>query len=207
MIETYQSNYDVLNDYRDEIKELEKDVCPRSMDSKKWIETKYPPTYYFWWVKLSKTESYHNIPWNPIRLKRTAKRCGTNPTYRDSLVITPSGKEQKITHNETYYTDKDTFANGKQKFPIENIEWRIRSILNKDREKQNLPKIPKNQKVRTRGEDWTIRDINWYIIVAADTKKIPRWSLIMTTLWPGRVYDVWSKVNGNHIDVFTSWPV
>lgn len=216
MNEIYQSSLDIqeleieesLKDFRAEQKELEKSVSSGSMEStKKWVEKKYPPTDSFWWVRLRKTETYSNIPWNPIRLKRTARRCGTNPTYIDSLVMTKDGRKQNVTHDETYYTDQDVFANGKPKFPIKNIEWRIRKILNEDRERLWLKKIPEGTKVRARGEDWTMRDMNWYIIVAADKRRFPRWTLIMTTLWPGRVYDVWSKVHENHIDIYTSWPV
>ena len=158
---------------------------------------KYPSTDSFWWVRLSKTGIYNNIPWNPERLKRTGRSCATNPTYENSLVITQGGKPQRITHRETYYTARS--------FPVENIEWRIRSILNSDRKRNWMGEISKSQKVRNEGVDWTIRDMNWYIVVAADLKRFPRWTLIMTTLWPGRVYDVWGKVNGNHIDVFTNW--
>lgn len=160
-------------------------------------EKKFPPTDYFWWVRLSKTGTYNNIPWNPVRLKRTGRGCATNPTYENALVMTQSGRTRRVTHRETYYTTKS--------FPVSNIEWRIRSVLNKDRERNWLKEIPQNQKVRNTGADWTIRDMNWYIVVAA-SKNYPFGTLIMTTLWPGRVYDRWGKVHGNHIDVYTNWP-
>lgn len=166
----------------------------------------YPPTDSFWWIKLSKKGKYNNIPGSPTRLKRTAKRCGTNPTYENSLVMTINGRTKKIKHTETYYTDKDLYANWKPKFPVSNIEWRIRSILNDDRKRKNLGEMPNSWKVRDYGDDWTVRDMNWYIVVAASTD-YPFGTLIMTTLWPGRVYDRWGKVNGNHIDVFTHWEV
>ena len=103
-------------------------------------EKKFPPTDSFWWVRLSKTGTYSNIPWNPVRLKRTGRGCATNPTYENALVMTQSGKSRHETHRETYYTTKS--------FPVSNIEWRIRSVLNKDRERNWLKEIPQNQKVR-----------------------------------------------------------
>ena len=167
---------------------------------------KYPPTDRFWDVMLSKTGAY-NVPWVTEKLKRTGRRCATNPTYENSLVMTQNGKKKYVTHTETYYTDKDVSSSGKPKFPVKNIEWRIRKILNEDRKRLWLKNIPENQKVRDYGKDWTIRDMNWYIVVAADINLFPRWTLIMTTLWPWRVYDAWGKVHQNHIDIFTGWPV
>ncbi len=197
-----------LSESRREQEILEKDIMSAKSESTESIESwvKFPPTDSFWWIKLSKTATY-SVPWVKERLKRTGKRRATNPTYENSLVMTKNGRKKHITHYETYYTDKDTYKSGKWKFPVENIEWIIRKILNEDRGRQWLEKIPNNQKIRNYGKDWTIRDMNWYIIVAADERQFPRWTLIMTTLWPGRVYDVWSKVNKNHIDIYTSWPV
>lgn len=203
MNEVYQPNPEGLNINKEDYKTVDLSNTI-NLIHKKTSETesaeemeypKFPPVDYFWWVKLSKTETY-NIPW-VTRLRRTGRGCATNPTYENALVLTKSGEEKHETHRETYYTSKS--------FPVENIEWRIRSILNKDRERIWLKEIPQNQKVRNVGADWTIRDMNWYIVIAADLSRFPRWTLIMTTLWPGRVYDTWSKIKGSHIDVFTNW--
>lgn len=185
-----------LEECRDELNTLKEDIGPKAKESRE----NYPNTYSFWWVKLNKTGVYTNIPWDPKRLERTGKRRGTNPTYENSCVMFKNGTEKIMNHYERYYTCKD------KNFPVSNIEWRIRDVLNKDRERQNLPKIPENQKVRNYWADWTIRDMNWYIVIAANLKKYPRWTLVMTTLWPWRVYDTW-KLKENHIDVFTNWPV
>ena len=40
-------------------------------------------------------------------------------------------------------------------------------------------------------EDGTVRDKDGYIVVAADLNYAPRDSIVMTTLWPGKVYDTW----------------
>ena len=193
---------EVIKETREELNTLKEEVNYGANESTEI----YPNTNYFWWIKLSKTEVYNGIPWNPKRLARTGKRCGTNPTYENSLVMTRNGETKKMNHYETYYTDRDVFSNGQTKFPVSNIEWRIRSVLNADRERKWLDKIPQNQKVRNYGADWTIRDMNWYIVVAANLNTYPRWTLIMTTLWPWRVYDTW-KLAANHIDVFTHWEV
>ena len=213
MNEVYQSNPEGLNINKDDYNAVNLsntiDIIHRrsseTESTEELIEKKFPPTDYFWWIKLNKIETY-NIPWNPKRLERTGKRCGTNPTYENSLVMTRNGEIKRMNHYETYYTDKDVFSNGNPKFPVSNIEWRIRSVLNADRERKWLDRIPENQKVRNYGADWTIRDMNWYIVVAANLNTYPRWTLIMTTLWPWRVYDTW-KLATNHIDIFTHWEV
>lgn len=51
-------------------------------------------------------------------------------------------------------------------------------------------------------EDGTVRDKDWYICVAANY--IPKWSVIMTTLWPWKVYDTW-EMKWNHIDIYVNW--
>ena len=40
-------------------------------------------------------------------------------------------------------------------------------------------------------EDGTVRDKDGYIVVAADLNYAPKDSIVMTTLWPGKVYDTW----------------
>ena len=160
-------------------------------------EKKFPPTDSFWWIRLSKTSIYNvSLPEGTEKLKRTWRACATNPTYENALVMTQNGGTRRETHRETYYTTRS--------FPVSNIEWRIRSVLNNDRKRKWLNELSKNQKVRNVWADWTIRDMYWYIVVAA-SKSYPIGTLIMTTLWPGRVYDRWGKVNGNHIDVYTNW--
>ena len=50
--------------------------------------------------------------------------------------------------------------------------------------------------------DKTIRDWDWYIVIAANY--IPVWSTIMTTLGPWKVYDTW-WMTGKWIDIYTDW--
>lgn len=77
------------------------------------------------------------------------------------------------THKETYYSQR--------KLPWNklNIPWRH---------------VAKNDKPRT------VRDWEWYICVAAN--HIPKWARVMTTLWPGKVYDALEEPNGIHIDIY-----
>jgi len=51
-------------------------------------------------------------------------------------------------------------------------------------------------------KDGTIRDKDWYICVAANY--LPKWSRIMTTLWPWKVYDRW-WMKGKWIDLYVNW--
>jgi len=206
MNEVYQSNPEGLNINKEDYNAVNLsntiDIIHRrtseTESTEELAEKKFPPIDLFWWVKLSRTATYNvPLPQGTEKLRRTGRACATNPTYENALVMTQDGRSKHETHRETYYTSKS--------FPVKNIEWRIRSILNSDRARLWLDKIPADQKVRSEGVDWTIRDMNWYIVVAADLSRFPRWTLIMTTLWPGRVYDVWGKVNGSHIDVFTNW--
>ena len=57
------------------------------------------------------------------------------------------GKSSNANHKETYYTDKSKY------FPTSNIERRIRSMLNADRKRKDLPEIPKNQPVLQYADD------------------------------------------------------
>lgn len=208
MNEVFQSNPDTgmeleiqnsLEEDRNKLHWLKSQIGSAGSESTEELERKkFPPTDYFWWIKLSKTATYNvTLPEGTEKLRRTWHACATNPTYKNALVMTQSGGTRRETHRETYYTTRS--------FPVSNIEWRIRSVLNKDRERNWQKEIPQNQKVRNVGVDWTIRDMNWYIVIAA-SKNYPFGTLIMTTLWPGRVYDRWGKVHGNHIDVYTNWP-
>lgn len=154
-----------------------------------------PPTNEFWWITLSQTEPY-NIPWVE---KLTAEKWTI--FYENALQINHGEKPKYINHKETYYTDRQ--------FPMTNIEKKVRNILNADRARKNLPKIPENQPVMQYAKDGTIRDINWYIVLASknDYKTYPRGMLVMTTLGPGRIYDRWWEwFDDNHFDIYTHRP-
>lgn len=67
---------------------------------------------------------------------------------------------------------------------------------------KSLPGKGLNIPGRHVAKDGTIRDQDGYICVACNY--LPKNSLIMTTLWPGRVYDRW-WMRWNWIDLYTNW--
>lgn len=160
----------------------------------KEIKKNRPPTDKFWGVTLSKTEPY-KVQW----VEETLTSKSWTVTHKNALIMPQQGMPYNSDHKETYYTDKSKY------FPTSNIERRIRSMLNADRKRKKLPEISQNQPVLQYAKDGTIRDINWYIIVAANLKTYPRGTLVMTTLGPGRVYDTW-KLEPGHFDIYTSRP-
>ena len=94
--------------------------------------------------------------------------------HPDSLVVLPSGIMKNERHKETYYSQKK-------------LPW-------------NWLKIPG----RHVAEDGTVRDWDGYIVVAAPLKIYPKGTKIMTTLWPGKVYDTW-WMTWKWIDIYTNW--
>lgn len=172
------------------------------------IDSNRPPTETFWDIDLHPTKEYTDVPWitypeswvkddKKENVPLTAEKWTV--TYKGALVMPKNGKSYTADHTETYYTDKSKY------FATSNIEWRIRSMLNDDRQRKNLPKVPKNKAVLQYAKDWTIRDMEWYIIVAANLDTYKRWTLVMTSLGPGRVYDTW-KLGSNHFDIYTHRP-
>ena len=172
------------------------------------VDTSRPPTETFWDIVLDPTKTYSNVPWinypdpwvkenEKENVPLTAEKWTV--TYKGALVMPKNGKSYTADHTETYYTDKSKY------FATSNIEWRIRSMLNDDRQRKNLPQIPKNKAVLQYAKDGTIRDMEGYIIVAANLETYKRWTLVMTSLGPGRVYDTW-KLGKNHFDIYTHRP-
>ena len=50
--------------------------------------------------------------------------------------------------------------------------------------------------------DGTVRDKDGYIVLACNDLKFG--DVVMTSLWPGKVYDRWWMRRKNHIDIFTN---
>lgn len=194
----YKTNNDQelsrTNKFKVELMDFKKET-ENLLRKKNYVEIGWPPTTTFWWIILDKTASYSK-QLESLKIEKPVSPHNHTATYENALVMKPNWEIKNENHYETYYTDKNP------NFKTNNIERRIRSILNKDRERQNLPKIPANQKVIQRAADDTLRDINWYIIVAANLTTYPRGTLIMTTLWPWRVYDTW-RLASHHIDIYT----
>lgn len=194
-------NQELPNKYKIDFLNFRKESNDLAKKVKNYVEKniesgyEWPPTKEFWWITLSQTEAY-NIPW----VERLTAEKGT-VSYEKALHVKPQDDPKYANHKETYYTDKQ--------FPMENIEGRVRNILNADRKMQWLPPISQNQSVLQYAKDWTIRDINWYIVLASknDSKTYPRGMLVMTTLGPGRIYDRWWKnFDYGHFDIYTNRP-
>ena len=84
--------------------------------------------------------------------------------YNKALVATKDWRYKIESHRETYYSQK--------KLPWKKLDIPGRHVA----------------------EDGTVRDEEWYIVVAAPLYIYPKGTRIMTTLWPGKVYDTWSMM-------------
>lgn len=142
----------------------------------------------FWWIDLNLNSNYE-VPWISIKaLNNKNKKDFPNVrfgdcrlsrwlwsvTYSDSLVVPNNWGEKRETHKETFYSQKVL------PWWALNIPWR--HVAN----------------------DGTVRDKDWYICVAAPLQIYPKGTRIMTTLWPGKVYDTW-KMTWKWIDIYTNW--
>jgi len=163
---------ETLNGFKNEEKNL-KNVIESQNDVKK-----------FWWISLQKNWEY-NVPWISKSAKMTNHRefgrsfidCRLTKwlwsvVFSDSLVIPKNWPQRRESHKETFYSQK--------RLPWWALEIPWRHVAS----------------------DGTIRDKDWYIVVAANY--IPKWSQIMTTLWPGKVYDVW-WMKWKWIDIYVNW--
>ena len=139
----------------------------------------------FWWVTLKKSWQY-DVPW----ISKSAKNIRNKQfpgiifgdcrltrglwtvVFSDSLVIPKNWPQKKEAHKETFYSQK------RLPWWWLDIPWRHVAA------------------------DGTVRDKDWYIVVAANY--IPKWSQIMTTLWPGKVYDTW-WMKWKWIDIYVNW--
>ena len=83
-------------------------------------------------------------------------------------------------------------------------DWKPRNEIHKETfySQKKLPWWKLEIPWRHVANDGTVRDKDWYICVA--TNYIPKWSKIMTTLWPGKVYDTW-WMKWKWIDIYVNW--
>lgn len=137
----------------------------------------------FWWVSLKKNWKYE-VPW----INKVVKKI----KHRTFWEIFANCRLSKWLWS-VVFSDSLVVAN-----------WRKKREDHKETyySQKKLPwwalKIP----WRHVAEDGTIRDKDWYICVAANY--IPKWSQIMTTLWPGKVYDTW-WMKWKWIDIYVNW--
>lgn len=141
----------------------------------------------FWGVRLEDTATYE-VPWISTNAKNNpcknefpwVKFWNCRLTKNLGSVVYENAPTQALwwpiineTHKETYYSQKVLPWTWLEKYCW--LTWRHIA------------------------EDWTVRDGDWYIVVACNY--LPRFSTIMTTLWPWKVYDTW-WMKWNHIDIY-----
>jgi len=139
----------------------------------------------FWWIPLQKNWEYE-VPWITKKAKSLKHKQFPGVIFGNcrlskklwSVIFSDSLVVQKnwLTRREAH---KETFYSQKV------LPWWALQIP-----------------WRHVASDGTIRDKDWYICVAANY--IPKWSTIMTTLWPGKVYDTW-KMKWKWIDIYVNW--
>lgn len=140
----------------------------------------------FWNLVLHPQNKY-TVPWISEKQSKQQKkyREWDKPLFYNCRLTTKlwavafENAETNINWKTTYKTHKETYYSEKV------LPW-------------NSLKIP----WRHTASDWTVRDNKWYICVAANY--LPKWSTVMTTLWPGKVYDTWEALEWAHIDIYTN---
>ena len=192
-MEQYNSNPEIqseMDEFRQEEYDLKKSIVQNHRAKQFERQTEDDPEKTFWGVELAGTsgESY-NVEWiteRPTKKKRSQKfpnipfidcklsRNLWSVVYNDSLIVKPNWTIQHVSHRETFYSQK--------KLPW----WWL--------------KIPG----RHVAEDWTVRDGEWFIVIAADLNRYPRWTQVMTTLWPWKVYDT-GEMTKDWFDIYTNW--
>lgn len=192
MKETFQSTPDM--DMELEIENsLEEDrneeLSLKSQIGFSWTESteNEPEWESFWWVTLKRSWTYE-VPWISKSAKSLKHRqfpgvafwdCRLTKglwtvVFSDSLVISNNWKQRKEAHKETFYSQK--------KLPWWWLDIPWRHVAN----------------------DGTVRDGDGYIVVAAPLNTYPKGTKIMTTLWPGKVYDTW-WMKWKWIDIYVNW--
>lgn len=175
---SYKPLINIIQDIKDMDKER-KDNLKHILDKENpWDEKS------FYWIKLERQKVYtvewvSNVPkWRAsswaFKNCRLTKRLWK--VWFDTTIIEHNWTRinRANYHEETYYSQKV-------------LPWK-------------WLKIP----WRHVAEDGTIRDEDWYIVVAADLNYAPRDSIVMTTLWPGKVYDTWSLPRWR-FDIYVDW--
>lgn len=143
----------------------------------------------FWGIQLEDT-AYYDVPWISSKAKNNKSQDFPKVQFGNCRltkklwsVVYENAPTQALwgpiineTHKETYYSQRVLPWTWLEKYNW--LTWRHVA------------------------EDWTVRDWDWYIVVACNY--LPMHSTIMTTLWPGKVYDRWD-MKGKHIDLYVDW--
>lgn len=142
----------------------------------------------FWRVPLEISMPYEHVPWITTQKRNGPKRFSE---WDESLFYNCRLTQELWTvayeNAITYINWKISYQTHKETFYSENV----------------LPWGALDIPWRHSAKDWTIRDADWYICIAANTDYFPKWSIVMTTLWPGKVYDT-GGMEWRHIDIYTN---
>lgn len=139
----------------------------------------------FWWLSLQKNWEYE-VPWISKKAKSLRHKQFPGVIFGDCRL---SKKLWSVIFSNSLVAPKN---------------WPVRRETHKETfySQRVLPWWNLQIPWRHVANDGTIRDKDWYICVAANY--IPKWSTIMTTLWPGKVYDTW-KMKWKWIDIYVNW--
>lgn len=170
------------------IKELEKGKDDGIALGKYWEHMKEKNS--FCWIKLESTKPYDVSSFYQFE---TGKKRIKNDAFQNCQLTKWLGK---IWINKTIIVDK----NGKE---VQKSNYHVETWYSQ----RDLPwgwlEKWKWLKWRHVAEDWTVRDWDWYIVVAAHKDFAPQDSIVMTTLWPGKVYDTWCAYW--RFDIYVDW--
>lgn len=167
---------ETLNPSLNEIYEIESNTKQELSNLQDEINEELSVNSSFWWVPLEYSNEY-SVPWiwKPKKIKNKYYNCRLSKWLGTVMYENAIVKANWKISRETH---KETYYSQKR------LPWK--SL-----------KIP----WRHVAKDWTIRDKDGYIVVA--TNYLPKWSIIMTTLWPWKVYDRW-WMKWKRIDIYTN---
>lgn len=109
-------------------------------------------------------------------------------------------KNSKLKYDKKYNIIADTTLT-KEKWKIE-FNWHIETYYSQ----KQLPGKKLHIPWRHVAKDGTIRDKDGYIVLACNSlnwKIIKRWTIILSSLWPGKAYDRLESED-NHVDIYTN---
>lgn len=165
------------------LEKIRKGVTKSLKGLKDWVVQWFESV--FWWITLKKHENYE-VPWISNKAKNIKHPDFPNVKFGNCRLT-------KWLWTVVY---SDSI--------VSPVNWPQRREAHKETfySQKKLPggwlKIP----WRHVAADGTVRDWDGYICVAANY--IPKWSKIMTTLWPWKVYDTW-WMKWKRIDIYTNW--
>ena len=168
-----------------------KEIAQNKLDShSNYWEQLNDPAWSFCWIKLESNKPYDVSSFYQFE---TGRRHTKNNAFQNcqltrwlwkiwvdkTLIVDKNGNNVNrwSYHTETWYSQR--------KLPwgwLEKWKW---------------------LKWRHVADDWTVRDWDWYIVVAAHKDFAPQDSIVMTTLWPGKVYDTWCAYW--RFDIYVDW--